>query len=168
LSGLNRAPDKIHLFVIFCRPSSDRIAGLAKKTSVSAVNLAALGAERLAALLMELGEGDPAIRKRLVLALAERGGASGLIKAVDRRLVALAGAYGEISWRRQKSYAAEIDGLRSVIVQSLAPVDAPAAAERLVRLIRLAPLVLQRVEDSSDRFDDISARPSATWRRSGR
>jgi len=128
---------------------------LARKDSVTAANLAALGAERLAALLLELGEGDSAVRKRLVLAVAERGGAAGLIKAVDRRLTAIADAYAEIPWERQKGYAAEIDGLRGVITQSLAPVDAPAAAERLCRLIRLAPGVLQRVDDSNGRFDDI-------------
>ncbi len=129
--------------------------GLARKDSVTAANLAALGAERLAALLLELGEGDSAVRKRLVLAVAERGGAAGLIKAVDRRLDALAESYAEIPWERQKAYAAEIDGLRSVITQSLVPIDAPAAAERLCRLIRLAPGVLQRVDDSNGRFDDI-------------
>ena len=128
---------------------------LARKDIVTAANLAALGADRLAALLLELGEGDSAVRKRLVLAVAERGGAAGLIKAVDRRLTAIADAYAEIPWERQKAYAAEIDGLRSVITQSLAPVDAPAAAERLRQLIRLAPGVMQRVDDSNGRYDDI-------------
>ena len=129
--------------------------GVARKDSVTAANLAALGADRLAALLLELGEGDSAVRKRLVLAVAERGGAAALIKAVDRRLTAIADAYAEIPWERQKAYAAEIDGLRSVITQSLAPIDGPAAAERLCQLIRLAPGVLQRMDDSNGRFDDI-------------
>jgi hypothetical protein len=128
---------------------------LARKNSVTAENLAALGVERLAALLMDLGEADGAVRKRLVLALAERGGPANLIKAVDRRLTALANSYGEIAWEKEKAYAAEIDGLRRVITQSLAPADAPAAAERLGRLIRLAPAVLQRVDDSSGRFDGL-------------
>lgn len=50
---------------------------MARKNSVTAENLAALGAERLAALLMELGEGNGVVRKRLLLALAERGGPAG-------------------------------------------------------------------------------------------
>jgi len=75
---------------------------LSRKNSVSAENLAALGAERLAALLMELGEADPAVRKRLVLAVAERGGPASLIKAVDRRLSALANSYGEVQWERER------------------------------------------------------------------
>ena len=117
--------------------------------------MAALGAERLAALLMELGEADRAVRKRLVLALAERGGPAGLVRAVDRRLSALVNSYGDISWEKTKAYAAEIDGLRTAITQSLAPLDAAAAAERLARLIGLAPAVLARVDDSYGRFDDI-------------
>ncbi len=128
---------------------------MARKNSVTRENLAALGAERLAALLMELGEADRAVRKRLVLALAERGGPAGLIKAVDRRLRALATSYGDITWEKTKTYAAEIDGLRTAITQSLAPLDAAAAAERLARLIGLAPAVLTRVDDSYGRFDDI-------------
>ena len=134
---------------------------------MTAENLAALGAERLAALLMELGEADAAVRKRLVLALAERGGAAGLIKAVDRRLAALAGADAVIPWEKEKAHAAEIDGLRTVIVQSLAPLDAPAAAERLARLTGLAPAVLRRVDDSHGRFDDTfreaAADLAAVW-----
>jgi hypothetical protein len=141
---------------------------LARKNSVTAENLAALGAERLAALLMELGEANGVVRKRLVLALAERGGPTGLIKAVDRRLTALARACGEVPWEKVKAYAAEVDGLRGVIVQSLAPIDASAAAERLARLIRLGPAVLQRVDDSGGRFDDIFrtavADLGAVWR----
>ena len=128
---------------------------MARKNSVTVANLAALGAERLATLLIELGEGDSAIRKRLVLAVAERGGAADLIKAVDRRLTAIDNAYGDIPWERVKAYAAEVDGLRSVIAGSLAPLDAPAAAERLGRFIRLAPDLLRRVDDSNGRFDDI-------------
>jgi hypothetical protein len=128
---------------------------LVRKNSVTAENLAALGAERLAALMMELSEIDPSVRKRLVLALAERGGSAALVKAIDRRLTALANAYSDIAWEREKAYAMEIDGLRSVITQSLAPQDAAAAAERLVRLIRLAPKVFERVDDSNGRFGDI-------------
>jgi hypothetical protein len=111
---------------------------VAKKNSVTAENLAALGAERLATLLMELGVGDAAVRKRLVLAVAERGGPAALLKAVDRRLTALANSYCDIPWEREKTYAAEVDGLRGVIAQSMAAVDPAAAAERLGRLIRLA------------------------------
>jgi hypothetical protein len=128
---------------------------MARKNSVTAENLAALGAERLAALLIELGEADSAVRKRLVLALAERAGPAGLIKAVDRRLAALASSYGDVPWEKAKTYAGEIDGLRTAITQSLAPLDAPAAAERLVRLIGLAPAVLQRVDTPYGRFNDI-------------
>jgi TPR repeat protein len=128
---------------------------VSRKSSVTAENLAALGAERLAALLIELGAADRAVRKRLVLAVAERGGSGSLIKAVDRRLNALADSSALVPWEKEKAYAAEIDGLRIVITQSLAPLDAAAAADRLVRLIRLAPAVLRRVDDSNGRFGEI-------------
>ena len=126
-----------------------------RKNSLTAENLAALGAGRLAALMMELSETEPSVRKRLVLAVAERGGPAAMIKAIDRRLSALASSHGPIPWEKERAYAAEIDGLRGAITRSLAPLDAAAAAKRLGRLIQLAPRVFERVDDSNGSFGDI-------------
>ena len=91
---------------------------LARRHALNAETLAALGAERLATLLMDLAEGDTAVRKRLVLAAAEAGGEDALTKALDRRLSALASSRGYIAWEKARAYAAELDGLRAALAEN--------------------------------------------------
>lgn len=128
---------------------------MAKSTTLSAKTLEGLGAERLAELLVELGESDAGVRKRLVLAAAEAGGAEAQIKAIDRRLKALEGSRGEVSWERAKAYAAELDGLRRAIAAGLSTLDPKTVADRLLRFIRTASSVYRRVDDSGDRFGAV-------------
>ena len=130
---------------------------MARKGAVSIANLKALGADTLAALLMEMAEADASVRKRLVLAVAEGDGSDALIKALDRRLTALATSRSFIDWEKVRAYASEVDGLRRAIAEGLTPLDPLAAAERLERFIRLAPKVLERVDDSSGRIGQVFA-----------
>ena len=125
---------------------------MAKAGALTRESLAALGAERLADLLLELGDADAAIRKRLVLASAEGGGPEAMAKAIDRRLKALAGSRGYIDWQKARAYAVELDGLRAAIASGLLTADPGAAAERLTQFIGLAPSVYERVSDSNGRF----------------
>ena len=50
--------------------ASGAVEGMASKKTVIADNLAALGAERLATILVELADGDAEIKRRLRLELA--------------------------------------------------------------------------------------------------
>lgn len=130
-----------------------------------------MGADRLAALLMDLAEGDTAIRKRLVLAAAEAGGEDALIKALDRRLSALASSRSYIAWEKARAYASELDGLRAALAENLAPLNARAAAERLSRFIGMAPRIFERVDDSDGRLGDVFRTAvldlAASWKRIG-
>ena len=56
----------------------------------------------LAALLMDLGDSDPSVRKRLVLVVAEGGGRDAIVKAVNIRLSALSGSRAEIPWEKTR------------------------------------------------------------------
>ncbi len=140
---------------------------MARKGVLNAENLAALGPDRLASLLMELAGGDASVRKRLVLAVAETSGAGGVIKAVDRRLSALETSRAHIEWEKARAYAAELDGLRRSIAESLTPLDPAAAAMRLERFLGLGPRVLERVDDSDGRvgavFGSTIADLGAAW-----
>ena len=142
---------------------------MARKGVLNAENLAALGPDRLASLLMELADADASVRKRLVLAVAETSGPAGVIKAVDRRLAALAGSRGYIDWEKARAYANELDGLRRVIAQTLTPLDPAAAAQRLETFLRLAPRVIERVDDSSGKvggiFESAAADLATVWTR---
>ncbi len=134
---------------------------MARKGVLNAENLAALGPDRLASLLMELAGGDTTVRKRLVLAVAETSGPGGVIKAVDRRLSALATARGHIEWEKARAFAAELDGLRRSIAESLTPRDPAAAADRLERLLGLGPRLIERVDDSDGRIGAVLERAVA-------
>ncbi|HEY2049533.1 MAG TPA: hypothetical protein VGH03_09330 [Caulobacteraceae bacterium] len=128
---------------------------MARKGAVSLENLVALGVERLAVLLIDAAADDPSLRKRLVLAVAEGGGPKALIKAIDRRLAAIAGARGFVTWEKTRAYAGELDGLRDSISGALAATEPAEAAPRLAAFIRLASKVMGRVEGSPERFADI-------------
>ena len=66
-------------------PSLPRRDAMASKTALNAANLEALGAVRLARLLMELSEGDAAAQRRLRLELAARQGSGEVARAVRRQ-----------------------------------------------------------------------------------
>ena len=139
----------------------------ARKGALNAENLVALGPDRLASLLMEFAGADASVRKRLVLAVSESGGAAAVIKAADRRLNALANSRGHVDWEKARSYAADLDGLRCFIAESLTPLDPAAGAERLERFLELAPKVLERVDDSDGRigavFERVIADLGTAW-----
>ena len=63
---------------------------MASKKTVTLDNLAALGAERLAAILVELADGDAEIKRRLRLELAAQTGSDTVATEIGKRLAALA------------------------------------------------------------------------------
>ena len=69
----------------------------APKKSLTEGNLAALGADRLAALLVELSTTDQ--KRRLRMELAAEVGAPDLALELDKRLTTLATSRARVSWR---------------------------------------------------------------------
>jgi hypothetical protein len=63
---------------------------MASKSTLNARNLEALGAERLAALLIEICNGNAAAKRRLRLELAGNQGPGELAKQVRKRLTTIA------------------------------------------------------------------------------
>ena len=119
----------------------------AKKT-VSAPNLAALGADRLAALLMEAAGSDPGLKRRLRMELAAEVSAADLAFEIDKRLVAVAGSRTRVSWRKRPAVINELRSLLRVIVDRLAPLDLRLALDRLVAWFDLYPGLSARVSDA--------------------
>ena len=121
---------------------------MATNTTLNASNLAALGAERLAELLIELSQGDAGARRRLRMALAAAHGPADLAQAVRKRLATIARAQTFVDRSAARSLAAELDSLRQAIVETVARVDPAAALDLLWRLIDLAEPSLARCDDS--------------------
>lgn len=119
----------------------------AKKT-VSAPNLAALGADRLAALLIEAAAADPGLKRRLRMELAADVGAADLAFEIDKRLTAVAGSRARVSWRKRPALINDLRSLLRIITDRLAPLDVRLALDRLVAWFDLYPALTVRVSDA--------------------
>ena len=81
---------------------------MSKKT-LNAANLTALGADRLAELLMEVSTGSADIKRRLRMELSHNLGASELAHDVRKRLAAIRKSKARVSWRKRKSLVADLN-----------------------------------------------------------
>lgn len=118
------------------------------KKSVSETNLTALGAERLAALLLEAASGDAGLKRRLRMELAAELGPQDLAVEIDKRLMVLAGGKTRVSWRKRPVLIRDLIVLRRMIVDRLAPLDIRSALDRMVAWFDLYPALRSRVSDA--------------------
>src|ERR1700758_4166241 len=95
----------------------------ARPRAFSADTLEQLGTRRLAELLMEQAEADPALARSLRLALAETDGAGRLATEVEKRLRTIHRAKCFIEWDKVRPFARELDALRDTISGPLAASD---------------------------------------------
>jgi hypothetical protein len=89
---------------------------MASKTTLNAKNLEALGAERLAELLIEISTGSAANKRRLRLELAGNNGSAEVAREVRKRLVSIARARTFINWRKVKALKKDLETQRMTIV----------------------------------------------------
>lgn len=121
-----------------------RRSASAKKV-LSQANLESLGAERLAAILMEAAA--PEMKRRLRMELAAAVGAADLAFELDKRLVALESSKARVSWRKRPGLIAELETLRRMIVDRLADMEPRLALDRLAAWFDLYPSLSRRVQD---------------------
>jgi hypothetical protein len=119
-----------------------------KKQIVTEEALRALGEERLAALLLELAERDQLVEKHLTLVLAAEAGPEEASRAVKKRLSALRRSTKFLEWNRTKPLARELDELRSVIAEEIAPKNPGLAVELLWSFLGVAGPTHERCDDS--------------------
>ncbi|SIO39118.1 hypothetical protein SAMN05444722_1841 [Rhodovulum sp. ES.010] len=121
---------------------------VARKT-LNKENLAALGAETLADLLLEVTRGNRARQQRLRLELSARAGPMDVARDIRKRFAQLRRASGFISWQRQRAFARELSDLVDLIATRVAP-DAPGEAfDLLWTFLQLAPNIHERTDDSN-------------------
>ena len=108
------------------------------RKTVTAANLEALGAAPLASLLVELADGDAALKRRLRGLLAAAEGPTAAAQEVRKRLATLAKARSFIDWRRNGPLAEDLDAQRTAIVGQILPADPGLALDLLWRLMALA------------------------------
>ena len=128
---------------------------MASKSVLNSENLKALGAERLADLLMEVATGDAATKRRLRLELAAAESPRKLAADLSKRLAALAAGKTFIGWRTLKGLVAELGALRRLIEEPLAAAEPGEALEVMWAFLDLADGLLERTSDTSGAVLDI-------------
>ena len=122
---------------------------MASKNTVTTDNLAALGAERLAAILVELAADHATIKRRLRLELAGEAGGDAIAAQIGKRLAALRSARSFIDWEKRRDFVRDLDLQRTMIADRLAQTRPDLALDLMWRFMALAEPVLNRVDDSS-------------------
>ncbi len=128
---------------------------MASQKTLNTKNLKALGAERLAELLIEISTGDAATKRRLRLELAGAQSPDKLAKEVRKRLTTIARARSFVDWQKVRALAKDLDIHRRAIVETIAKSDAKEALELLWRLMALAQSIYERCDDSSGIVGDV-------------
>ncbi len=77
---------------------------VASKTTLDEKNLEALGAERLAELLIEVTTGNAAAKRKLRLELAGAQSPKEAGRANAKRLTSISSGRGAISWKKRKAF----------------------------------------------------------------
>src|SRR4051794_8409508 len=127
----------------------------ASKKTLNLDNLQALGARRLAALLLELAAGDAAAKRRLRLELSAEAGPAAVAADIGKRLGALRQARSFIDWQKRPAFVKDLDRQRRLILDKVAEDRPDLALELLWRFTALAGPVQERVDDSRGDVGDV-------------
>ncbi len=128
---------------------------MARKPSLSIESLAELGAEKLAALVLDEVQDNAGFKRRMNAALAGKSGPMAIAKVIDRRLAGLDRARSFVDWDKARAFREDLKGLCDSIVKELAPADPALGISRLLRFIATHDAVFQRVDDSGGRLQDV-------------
>lgn len=127
----------------------------ASRKTVGLDTLAALGAERLAAILVELADNDAEVRRRLRLELAAQQGGDSIAAEIGKRLTALRSARSFVDWQKRREFVRDLDLQRAMITDRVAPTRPDLALDLMWRFLDLAEPVMGRVDDSSGSVGDV-------------
>ncbi|WP_156386845.1 DUF6880 family protein [Aureimonas sp. Leaf454] len=128
---------------------------MAHKPLLNPEVLEALGAEKLAQLVLdEVGRNAP-FRKIVNAALAAAKGPEAVARQIDRHLSALEKAKAFIDWQKERTFRQDLDATVRTIVGELGSASPGLGLDRLLRFVATHDRVFQRVDDSSGRIGAI-------------
>jgi len=119
---------------------------MASKTTLNQKNLEALGAERLAELLIDISTGNANAKRRLRMELAAAESPDKLVNEIRKRLASISNASTGIGWRSLKAFITDLETQRRLIATRLAPAE---AWELIAMLTAMGDGVLARATDTS-------------------
>ena len=121
---------------------------MASKTTLNAKTLEALGAERLAELLIEASTGNAAAKRKLRLELAGAQSPREAAWETTNRLNSIVRARSLITWMNRKALVEYLETQPRAIVEQIEPVDPDEALVLMWRYMALATPVFERSDDS--------------------
>ena len=127
---------------------------MAKKT-LNAENLEALGAGRLAGLVMDLVQGNAALQRRARMELSAAQGPKDIAADLRKRFVSIRRSTSYVDWRKQKAFVKDLASLLAMIQTGVAPQDADEAFDLAWSFLQLAPSIHARTDDSNGAIGDV-------------
>lgn len=127
---------------------------MSRKT-LNTANLEQLGAERLAALVMELVQGSAALQRRARMQLSAAQGPMDVAADIRKRFASLRRSTSYLNARGQKALVRDLGGLLGMIGTTIAPQNPDEAFDLLWSLLQLAPSIHARTDDSNGAIGDV-------------
>ena len=128
---------------------------MASKKALNAGNLEALGAERLAELLIEISTGKSGARRLLRLELAGAEGTVELAREVRHRLATIGRSRGTLDLQKIRELDDELQVLRKIILRRIGPEDAAEALDLMWHYMGIANSTLDRCYDYAGSVVDV-------------
>ena len=122
---------------------------MSSKQTLNAKNLEALGAERLAGLLIEISTGSAAAKRRLRLELAGAESPGEVAKEVRKRLRTIARSRSFVDWQTRRALVDDLETQRRAIIEQVTKADPVEALDLLWRFLALGNSIFERCDDSS-------------------
>jgi hypothetical protein len=131
------------------------VQAMAGPSSLNAKNLEALGAARLAELLLTLSAGDAGAKRLLRLALAEQQGPAEIAREVRKRLATIERSGSVLDDHERDALLKDLERQRQAISGPIAEHDPARAVELLWDLLALAEGLIERCDDSDAEVRDF-------------
>ncbi|KAF0205797.1 MAG: hypothetical protein FD172_4020, partial [Methylocystaceae bacterium] len=128
---------------------------MAPKNTINAQNLEALGAKRLAELLIDISSGDAAAKRRLRLALAGAQSPADAAREIRKRLTAISRSRSFVDWQNRRALVEDLETQRRAIVEHVGKADPKEALDLMWRFMALSSSVFTRCDDSSGTVIEI-------------
>lgn len=134
---------------------------MAGASSLNAKNLEALGAAKLAELLLTLSEGDAGAKRLLRLALAEQKGPAEIAREVRKRLATIARSGSFLDDHQRDKLLKDLERQRQAISGPIAVHNPAEAVDLFWELFGLAEGLIDRCDDSDAVVRDFFHQSSA-------
>jgi hypothetical protein len=122
---------------------------VASKKTLNANNLEALGAQRLAELLVEISATNAGVKRRLRLELAGAQSSGEVAKEVRKRIATIMRSRSFVDWQNRSALIEDLEAQHRAIISQVKKTDPAEALELMWRFVALANAILERCDDSS-------------------